>query len=71
MCSLYPNIQPFEFENPHFASVSIPEIGRRFFFISDLCHTGPVAFSNDESTDADVSSTSFSETNNSHGGNNL
>ncbi len=24
MCNLYHNIQPFDFENPHFASVSIP-----------------------------------------------
>ena len=63
MCSLYPNIQPFDLENPYLASVSIPEIGKRLFFMSDLCHTGPFAFSIELSTDADVSSTIPSDTN--------
>jgi hypothetical protein len=34
---------PFAFEYPHLASVSIPDIGMRLFFMSDLCHTGPLA----------------------------
>ncbi len=64
MCSLYPNIQPFDLEDhPHLASVSIPEIGKRLFFMSDLCHTGPLAFGRELSTDADVSSAIPSDTN--------
>ena len=64
MCSSCPNIQPFDLEDyPHLASVSIPEIGKRLFFMSDLCHTGPFAFSIELSTDADVSSAIPSDTN--------
>ena len=64
MCSLYPNIQPFDLEDyPHLASVSVPEIGKRLFFMSDLCNTGPFAFSRELSTDADVSSAIPSDTN--------
>ncbi len=56
MCSSYPNIQPLDLEDyPHLASVSVPEIGKRLFFMSDLCHTGPFAFGREISTDADVS----------------
>ncbi len=34
-----------------------------FFLMSDLCHTGPASFSIELSTDADLFSTSFSDTN--------
>ena len=64
MRSLYPNIQPLDLEDrPHLASVSVPEIGKRLFFMSDLCHTGPSAFGRELSADADVSSTILSDTN--------
>ncbi len=64
MCSSCPNIRPLDLEeNPHLASVSVPEIGKRLFFMSDLCHAGPSAFSRELSTDADVSSTIPSDTN--------
>lgn len=47
MCSLYPNIHPLVWLNPHLASVSMPEWGTSPFFIDDLCHTRPpLAFSN-------------------------
>src|SRR5574342_955724 len=42
-CSLYPNIQPFVWLNPHLASISIPERGTIPFFIEDLCQTYPLA----------------------------
>jgi len=63
MYSLYPNTQPFEFENPHLASVSIPEIGKRLFLISDLCHTGPAACNMELSMDAELFSINPSEMN--------
>ncbi len=45
MCSLCPNIRPFDLEDhPHLASASVPAIESRLFFMSDLCHTGPCAF---------------------------
>src|SRR5574342_544305 len=43
-CSLYPNIQPFVWLNPHLASVSIPERGTTPSSIEDLCQTEPLAF---------------------------
>ena len=64
MCSSCPNIRPFDLEDhPHLASVSVPEIGKRLFFMSDLCHAGPSAFGRELSTDADVSSAIPSDAN--------
>ncbi len=64
MCSSCPNNRPFDLEDyPHLASVSVPEIGKRLFFMSDLCHAGPFAFSIELSADADVSSAIPSDTN--------
>ena len=64
MRSSCPNIRPLDLEDyPHLASVSVPEIGKRLFFMSDLCHTGPSAFSRELSADADVSSAIPSDTN--------
>ncbi len=64
MCSSCPNARPLDLEDhPHLASVSIPAIESRLFFMSDLCHTGPFAFSIELSTDADVSSAIPSYTN--------
>ena len=64
MCSLYPNIRPLDLEDhPHLASVSVPEIGKRLFFMSDLCHAGPLAFGRELSADADVPSAIPSDTN--------
>src|SRR5215211_8609990 len=45
ICSLYPNIQPLVWLNPHLASVSIPEYGTIPLFIDDLCQICPLAFS--------------------------
>ncbi len=64
MCSLYPNIRSFDLEGyPHLASVSVPEIGKRLFFMSDLCHAGPFAFGRELPADADVSLAIPSDTN--------
>src|SRR5215211_1686069 len=45
ICSLYPNIQPLVWLNPHLASVSIPERGTIPLFIDDLCQICPLALS--------------------------
>src|SRR6476660_3701822 len=44
-CSLYPKTHPFVWLYPHLASVSMPERGTTPFFMDDLCHTQPFAFS--------------------------
>ncbi len=64
MRSSCPNIRPLDLEDhPHLASASVPEIGKRLFFMSDLCHAGPFAFGRELPADADVSSTIPSDAN--------
>src|SRR5215211_3283901 len=63
ICSLYPNIHPLLWLNPHLASVSIPERGTTSLVIDDLCQICPLALSNVLSIATMYGSTSLSFTN--------